>query len=105
MNNFVKGQNIPTGLAFEITGGQIWLKITWFSHFWPLDGVEITRKRSFRTNFGPILGGLPGLGWGSMIHRWNCILRGYKNMEEKPGIPRVPDALEPKYCQKWPVFG
>ena len=29
--------------------------------------------------WGPF-GGVPGLGWGSMIHRWNGILGGYKNM-------------------------
>ena len=33
------------------------------------------------------------------------MLGGYKNMQKKHGSAPGPDELEPKYCQKWPVFG
>ena len=65
-------------------------------------------KIHYLTDFGAIFGGVGELGWGSVIHRWNRMVAGYQNMQEKIGPAGVPGALEPetrKKPSKMAIFG
>ena len=70
-------------------------------------GLKSLENSLFGPTLGPFFfgggGSRPGLGeYDTPLELYSQWLQEYGR---KPGIARVPDALEPKYCQKWPVFG
>ena len=59
-------------------------------------------KIHYLTDFGATFGGVPYWVRWHVIHRWNRMDTGYKNMRKKVRVSGVPGALEPATRKKSP---